>query len=446
VATALVAFGYRTVMGALALALGVVARAPGPRAWRRDLAERLGRYPRDLRARLGTRRTVWLHAASVGELQGLRALIGPLRERFVEHAIVVSTLTATGRALAATTAGVDVAIFFPWDAPRVVRRALETVRPDLFVFTETELWPRFLGECARRGIPCVLVSGRISARSVRRYALLRPLLRRALARVTCCMQSEEDAARIVRIGADPRRVQVAGNLKPEAPLEAAAETAVAVVLGRVGVPGRLFLIGASTHHGEEATLLRAFARVRGGHPDALLLLAPRHPERFADVAALLDAERVRWRRYSDLEGNGSGTEPAPAVVLLDSVGILRAFFPLATVVFVGGTLAPVGGHNLLEPAAHGCAIVIGPHVDHVATTARALRTAGGAAMVRDEAMLADVLAGLAADPEAAAAMGKRALAVAAAQRGALGRHLKVIAAVLSAASFARATRDEAERG
>jgi 3-deoxy-D-manno-octulosonic-acid transferase len=430
------AHGYDALMTCLALPLAGGAWVSA--RWRRELAERLGRYPPELAQGLGGRPAIWLHAASVGELQGLRAILGPLRDRFPGHACVVSTLTATGRTLARDLPGVDGAFLFPWDARWIVRRALAMVGPDLFLFTETEIWPGFLSMCAARNIPCVLVSGRLSADSVRWYSWARPLMRRALARVTFCMQSEDDARRLTALGVDPERVNVSGNLKVEAPLDARVGARVAAVLGRAGVSDRALVIGASTHRGEEAALLQAFARLRARAGGMFLLLAPRHPERFAEVANLLDRDGGDWARFSELERDGQTTARHARVILLDCMGILRSCFPFACLVFVGGTLAPVGGHNVLEPAAEGCAVVLGPHTEHVAEMVRLLVAAGGAHQVADAEDLGRVVAWLGADAEAARGTGARAAEVAAAQRGAVERHLRVITSIVNPAAARRA--------
>jgi len=432
---AVMALGYDALMAFFGLSVSGASRLLGRSRY--GLAERVGRYPREVGERLGSRRSIWLHAASVGELQGLRALLGPLNERFPRHAIVVSTLTGTGRSLAASLPGVDAAVYFPLDARWIVRRALAAIRPELFVFTETELWPGFLSECAYRDVPCVLVSGRVSARSVRRYAWVRPLMRNALARVICCVQSETDARHIISVGAMPSQVEVSGNLKAEAPVDDRARMLVTMALRRMGVTSRVLIVGASTHHGEEAALLGAFSRVMLRCPEAILVVAPRHPDRFDDVAALLETAGAAWVRFSELGDDRFVRSPGYRVILLDSIGVLRAFFPFACLVFVGGTLVPVGGHNVLEPAAEGCAVVFGPHTDHVAEAARALLAADGARRVADGEDLARVLEMLVTNRDDAEAIGVRAAQTAAGQRGALGRHLEVILSVVNAAGFAR---------
>jgi 3-deoxy-D-manno-octulosonic-acid transferase len=416
-------------MGVSAAALQGVRRAAG---WRgEELNERLGCYGEDVLERLGRRWSIWLHAASVGELQGVRALIGPLRERFPQAAIVVSALTRTGRAAAQTLPGVDAGVFFPFDAPSVVRRALSTLRPRLFLFTETELWPSMLRECARRGVPAILVSGRLSERSMRRYVWLRSMMARTLADVTLCAQSEADARRLVTIGAAPERVSVAGNLKAEAPVDEAARRRVARVLTTLDRGNRELLVGASTHRGEEAAMLSAFDRVAERWPALRLVLAPRHPERFAEVAELLERSSRRWISFGDLE-RAEQPLAAERILLLDRMGVLRGCFPYARLVFVGGTLAPIGGHSLLEPAVEGCALIFGPHTEHVAQLAQTLLDRGGARRVTDAAALADLVETLGTDATAVARVGALAAGAVAAEQGALARHLDIVLPHLAA--------------
>jgi len=414
---------YRGTMNGFAAAVRGVGRLTG---WRREeLNERLGRYGEEMLRRVAGRACIWLHAASVGEMQGVRALVGPLRQRFPEAAIVVSALTRTGRTAAQRLPGVDAGIFLPFDAPSVIQRALSTLRPRAFLFTETELWPSMLLECAARGIPAVLVSGRLSERSVRRYLWLRPVMERTLGAVTLCVQSEADARRLVTIGAAPERVSVAGNLKAEAPVDEEARRRIGRILRASAAGTRDLLVGASTHRGEEEALLSAFCEVEARYPTLRLVLAPRHPERFAEVAALLERFSRPWVRFGDLE-RAERPLAEERILLLDRMGLLRGCLPHARLVFVGGTLAPIGGHSLLEPAAEGCAVVFGPHTEHVAELAQTLLDCGGARRVSDAAALAHVVETLGADAAAAARAGALAAAAVAAERGALARHLEIL--------------------
>ena len=428
---------YRGAM-TLAAALAVVgARLPGAgRRWP-TLAGRLGTLPAAEQATARGGDAIWLHAASVGELVAARALLARLRERFPRRLFVVSTLTATGLALAREMSEAHLACLFPLDAPANVRRRLEPFRLEAFLFTETEVWPTFLGALATRGVPAILVSGRVSARTAGRAWGLRPLYRQALAPVTCCMQTEDDARRIVALGADPRRVHVAGSLKFDAgaappPAEIAALAAALV--------GRRLIVGGSTHKGEDEALLAAYRALVPAHPDLLLLLAPRHPERLEAVEAAVASAALPCFRYTALVGHeAAGLPPGPAVVLLDAVESLAHCYALGRAAFVGGSLVPAGGHNVLEPARAARPILVGPHTEHSAALVTRLAAAGGLVRVESPAALTAALAGLLSDAERATAMGQRARAVAESGRGSLERHVKIIAARLTTAHAAEAS-------
>jgi 3-deoxy-D-manno-octulosonic-acid transferase len=376
-----------------------------------------------------------VHAASVGELTAVRPLVHQLRLRFPGRAIVVSTLTRTGLELARSLPDAHLALLLPLDAPAVVARVLRGIRLDAFLFTETEIWPTWLERLADDGVPAFMVSGRVSERTVRRARLLRPLYRRALAEVTCCMQTEEDARRIVELGAAPVRVHVAGSLKFDAvaapPPEAVAR------LGRLAADGgRRLLVAGSTHEGEEEQVLAAYDRVVRGHRDAVLLLAPRHPERSDAVAALVEARGLPLRRFADAAALPALPD-GPLVILLDLVGVLAHCYELAAAAFVGGSLVPVGGHNVLEPARAACPAVVGPHTENARDVVDRLLAARALVRADSGDALAWILDHLLASPDEARAIGLRAQALAQTGQGAVDRHMKIIASRLTRASFVR---------
>ena len=314
-----------------------------------------------------------------------------------------------------------------------MRRALGHIRPSAVLVMETELWPRFFRECRRRGTPVALVNGRISEKSFGRYRLVRFFIRRVLADLTLAvMQTEEDAARIRELGVEPGRVRVAGNVKFDA--EGAGEMPLTAELReRFGLGGdRPLVLAASTHAPEERAVLEAFKQLKG-QEGARLLLAPRHPERFAEVASLLEASGLRWARRSSEPLESDKTRD---VILLDSIGELRAAYPLAEVVFVGGSVAPVGGHNVLEPAQAARCVVTGAHTSNFTSVVGAMAERGALvqlpALSEEEApaALADALGELLADPEARRRMGERALAVLAENRGATARTIEMLKPIL----------------
>jgi len=438
VTRAVLAGGYRGVMGVAAGFAAVASRVPGaPQSWR-GLRDRLGRLGDAERAAAASKTAMWLHAASVGELTAARPLVRRLRERFPERLLALSTVTRTGLELARGISDAHVAFLLPLDAGGPVRRLLTTLRLDAFFFTETEIWPTLLCELADAGVPAFMVSGRVSERTVSRTRWLRPLYRRALAGVTCCMQTEEDAARVIAIGADPRWVQVAGSLKFDGE-DAGPPADVQRFAAALDAAGRRVIVAGSTHEGEEALLLDTYGRLAAGHAGLVLLLAPRHPERFEAVAQLVRKKRLPLVRYRELTAatNGQKKVPAPGVVLLDAVGPLPHCYALGIAAFVGGSLVPAGGHNVLEPARAGRPIIVGPHTENAREVVDRLIAGGGALRVSNGESLTWGFGGLLGEPERAVEMGRRARALVETGRGAVERHLKIIATRLSSASFLR---------
>jgi 3-deoxy-D-manno-octulosonic-acid transferase len=395
-----------------------------------NFSERMGRLP--VSFNLDGDESIWIHAVSVGEALTARALIADLRERYPALRIFLSTTTLTGQQIARTRIqDVDAVFFFPFDLPFIVNRTLGLVKPRLFVMMETEIWPNLLRACRQRGIKTMLVNGRISSRSYPRYKLVRPFFRAVLQDVDrFCMQSDESARRIIDIGADPSRVVVTGSLKFDSldvPGAAAGRGAGRVLRYFRIAPSRPVFIAASTLKGEEMPVLAAFATVRRAHPNTLLILAPRKPERFAEAEALARGEGLRVMRRTELAVDA---EPRADVVILDSIGELAHVFPVATVVFVGGSLVDQGGHNILEPAVHGKPIVFGPHMENFAEIAAAFLAHQAAVQVPDAAALTTTIVRLVGDSVERARLGAAARALVEANRGAKERTLKAIAALL----------------
>jgi 3-deoxy-D-manno-octulosonic-acid transferase len=333
------------------------------RKYLNNLRERLGILPDDLRTASGD--AIWLHAVSVGEAVSAKPLIAALRAEFPEHRLVVSTTTATGQSVARSgIAEAEGFFYFPFDWMFSVRRALDTIRPRIVILMESELWLNFLSECEWRQIPVVVVNGRISDRSFprsKRFAFFVERLYRKVARFA--MQSGIDAERAVALGAPPERVVVSGNLKYDAGA-AAQSPSLAVKAQKLDEAFALsaapLIVAGSTTDGEEQMVLEAFDRLRReeGLERARLLVAPRHPERFDAVAQLLGSSGLSFARRSQSGENGRSADLA----LLDSVGELAAVYQFASAVFVGGSLVPRGGHNILEPAVCARPIVVGPHM------------------------------------------------------------------------------------
>ena len=395
-----------------------------------SLAQRFGHLP--VSFNMDGEESIWIHAVSVGEVLTARALLPELRERYPRLRIFLSTTTMTGQEIARNNLQyVDEVFYFPFDLGFVVRKALRLVKPRLFIMMETEIWPNLLRECRRAGVRTVLVNGRISARSYPRYRLGRAFFRRVLRDIDrFCMQSEESARRIVDLGAPRDRVLVTGSLKFDS-LELPGPTAPDRGRNRVlryfrMSPGRPVVVAASTLKGEEEPVLEAFGRIRATMSSALLIVAPRKPERFDEAERL--ARRAGWNvaRRTELRVD---SEPRHDVVILDTIGELAQLFQIATVVFVGGSLVDAGGHNILEPAVFGKPIVFGPHMHNFTEIARTFLDNGASIQVRSPRELETVLLELLSDPVRRASLGAAARALVEANRGARTRSLSAIAQV-----------------
>jgi len=416
----------------LLAAVALVASAPwlAWQAWRHGKyrhrwQERFGVLPETVAAQ--SRPTLWLHAVSVGEVLSAAPLVAALRRAHPEWRVVVSTTTRTGRDMAEKRlAGVDGVFYFPLDFAWIVRRVLAYVRPSLVVIVETEIWPNLVRSCRERGIGLLLVNARISDRSYPRYLRVRGLLGPVLAQFDrLCAQSEDTAARLQSLGAPPERVTVTGSLKFDVP----ADPPRSVVDVAARLEGMPVLLAASTLKGEDEILLETLQRLRASTPDAVLVLAPRHPERFESVTLLAERTGLRVVRRTAL-----ASEPdAPFdVLVLDTIGELAALCAQATVVFVGGSLVPAGGHNILEPARYARPIVVGPSMSNFADIARSFLDAGALVQAPDAAVAQQEMLSLFADPARRQRLGDAARGVLERHRGAVERTMREIADVMGA--------------
>jgi 3-deoxy-D-manno-octulosonic-acid transferase len=396
-----------------------------------SLGQRLGYLP--ISFNVDGEESIWIHAVSVGEALTARALAEDLKARYPRLRLFLSTTTMAGQEVARRSLHhVDAVFYFPFDWAFIVRRTLDIVRPRVFIMMETELWPNLLRVCRKRGVKMVVINGRISSRSYPRYRLIRPFFRHVLADVDrFCMQSEESARRLVDLGADPARVTVTGSLKfdsLEVPAAAAHGRPRERVLRFFRIsPNRPVIVAGSTSRGEEAAVLRAFARMRATMPNALAIVAPRQAERFGEVERLSREAGFVTARRSELPIDA---EPRADVVVLDSLGELAQLYQVATAVFVGGSLVNQGGHNILEPAMFGKPIVFGPHMQNFQEIADAFVTNGAAMQVQSERELDEALLTLVTDPVRRARLGAAARALVEANRGAKDKTLAVIADLL----------------
>jgi 3-deoxy-D-manno-octulosonic-acid transferase len=411
-------------------------------------AFRHGKYVAGFKERLGFvppldtngRSVIWVHCVSVGETQAARPLVKQLRERFPNHLLAISTTTRTGQEFARVIFQDDAAavFYFPFDWRWIVRRTLEAIKPKVVLIMETELWPGFLRECSDQGIPAALVNGRLSRGSFSRYQWIRPFMKRVVSCLALAiMQTEEDAERIQLLGMNADRIRVFGNTKFD--------------VGGMPINVHLceelrerfhlttdspVIVAASTHDPEEVIILNSFHQLLSRTPGKpRLLLAPRHPERFAAVAELITASGLRWSRRA---AKADASDRQAEVILLDSIGELASLYSLATVVFVGGSIAKIGGHNILEPAAVGTPIIVGPHTANFASIVETFRKAGALIQLEDvseSAMmieLTDVISDLLISPQTRKELATLAYELVDHHRGATARSVDALAAFISA--------------
>ena len=414
---------YSVLLGLAALAAAPVAlflslRDPD---LRRHWGERLGGAPPFPE---GSPSPVWIQAVSVGEVQVARRILEELRKIQPGIPVLLSSTTPAGRRLSARSVpDGSRACFFPLDLPATIRRCLGRVRPRALVLVETEIWPNLLRECSRYGVPVILAHGRISDRSFPRYRRIRALVAPALEKMDlCCMQSQEDAGRILSLGARPGRIRVTGNMKWDLPAPGAT---AGEVRRDLGLPEESpVLVAGSTAEGEDEVVLKAWSALLDDFPDLRLVLAPRHPQRFEKVARLLAALGIPFARRS---GGPAGSSP---VLLLDSVGELRRVYGAGTVCFVGGSLGSRGGQNLMEPAAMGRPVLFGPRTENFADAARSLLEAGAGFRISDGDSLAAAARRPLSDSAALEEAGKRGRELVSRNRGAAERTAGMIVRIL----------------
>ena len=380
-----------------------------------------------------TRPVIWVHAVSLGEVVAVTPLVKELHRRYPNHRFIVSTVTDTGReAVEQRLAGLAEHLYAPLDFPWVVSRLVSRMRPVLYLFIETELWPNLLRTLHRHEIPAVMVNGRLSSRSFARqqWAPVRSFYQTMLETLSLClMQSDRDVDRIVALGAEASRVRRTGNIKFDQPIPVITGGGMTRASLGLQPTDRLFVAG-STHPGEEETLVECYRALVAEWPSAVLLLAPRHIERVESVEAMIRARGLAVQRRSTIGRAGAVQPIGPRVLLLDSRGELPAIYREAVVAFVGGTLVPVGGHNLLEPAQWAKPVLFGPHTDHCAEIADLLIRGGGGHRVSQAEDLTRQLLTLFSDDEERERMGRLACQVVEENQGALQQTLEAIERLL----------------
>ena len=395
--------------------------------FRKRLCQRIGSLPET-----PLQRSIWFHAASVGEVFCSAPLVKRIKAVVPQLPIVMTTMTPAGNEMAAKSLPeVGTVLFFPMDQSFLLRRMIERIRPGILLIAETELWPNLLRTCGKRNIPILLFNGRISDRSFQRYLSFRFFFRECLKYVTrFLMQTEKDRQRMVDMGAPPGRTRVAGNIKfdqASSTLSQEERTGLAQSLGLKG--DEKILIGGSTHSGEEEILCSLFKSLRETYSDLLLILAPRHLNRLEEVEKVLDREGLSWvKRTSFLPGQDSSNRKGtrPEVLLLDTMGELVKFYSIGTLIFIGGSLVPVGGHNPIEPLLSRKCILFGPHMFNFSEISSLLVDAGGAIQVKGKEDLASRLNELLSDEKRCRESGEKGYQFLLHHRGATERMFEEI--------------------
>ena len=401
-------------------------------SYRRGAIERFGFLPQGIGKRETGQRLLWFHAVSVGEVLASVPLIREIKQRYPRDRLILSTVTVTGREVARQKLPeADALIFCPFDLPWITQRVVKQLEPSLFIFVETELWPNLLRSLRQGGVPSLMVNGRISPRSFRQYRWVRWFFRRVLRQINgFSVQTERDRRFLLELGADPRTVECTGNMKYDQECKEIGEGELNALRGELGVGKEdLVVVVGSTHEGEEERLLTSFDAMCKLWGPFLMIIAPRHLERLPSIEKLLDQNRIPFYRKSQLvvlrRQGEKGLDPG-SVILLDTLGELVYYYSLATVVFVGGSLVPVGGHNILEPAAYGKVSFFGPHMENFAEVSRLMKARGGGIEVADVEELVSVVGRLLKDPEEIERRGREALQVVMENRGAVARNMILI--------------------
>jgi 3-deoxy-D-manno-octulosonic-acid transferase len=418
-------------VGSVLLLPYLLLRVLGEKKHRTGLRQRLGFTPRRIAEGRTGKPVIWVHSVSVGEVLAASPLVAETRRNFPGYQLLLSTTTVTGQGvcLKRLAAGDDLVIYFPLDIPFIVRRVLAAFSPRLVILMETEIWPNLIRGARRRGVKLLLVNGRLSDKSFGRYRRFRPFVRRLLRSFSFIgMQTEEGKKRMEQLGARGDALSVMGSMKYEAALSSApSQDDVQHLRQALGIPERKVIVAGSTHRGEEHLILRAYMELREKHAGLTLVVAPRHPERFQEVENLLRQKGVSHQRRSQGAGCGYGG----AVLLVDTLGELTAFYGLGSVAFVGKSLTRRGGHNPLEPAACGKPVVFGCQMDNFREVADFLVARGGAVQVSSFRGLVSALDCLLTDEAKAREMGRRARAAVESRTGGVSRALRAIQAALA---------------
>ena len=380
---------------------------------KKGLKQRLGFLNESIN-RVRDENLIWAHAASVGEVVALGNLIRAIKKECPDYDFVISTLTTTGQTMARKVIpDARAFIYFPLDFSCIAGRVLDTIKPKLFIITETELWPNFIREAKKRTIPIMVANGRISAGSFRKYKMVKFLMNRVLENIDLfIMQSRMDAERIISLGANSSTVTVTGNLKFDVGTDILLRPANSNLQSN-----KLIFVAGSTHRGEEETILDVYGEIKKSYPQIVLILAPRHMQRVNEVEKLLNSRNFKFTRRSELSSPFQGNN-LNQIILLDTIGELTHFYGLARIVFVGGSLVPVGGHNILEPASLGKGVLFGPYMDNFEEITQSFISRGAGRVVSNREELLNSILELLSNPEELERMGRAALEIVKAHKGA----------------------------
>jgi 3-deoxy-D-manno-octulosonic-acid transferase len=374
---------------------------------------------------------VWVHAVSVGEVMAAVPFIKEIKKRYPEVSLLLSTVTETGHFTAQRNAKeADLIIFFPFDFPFIVRRMISKIRPLVFVSLETEIWPNFLRELARQGIKSMIVNGRISSNSFKNYYFFRFFFKKVLSIIShFSMQTPTDAERIIKIGAPPARVMVSGNIKFDQQVPPIAPEEKEQICKELKVmENRKIFIAGSTHRGEEEMVIDVYRTLKEKIHDLVLLLAPRHPERFDEVEEILKQTDITYIRQTALQAGS--IHRSPDVILLDTIGELAKIYSIGTIVFIGGSLVPVGGHNVLEPAVFSKPVIFGKFMGNFSEISRILKDKNAAIQVSDKEEFTKQAIHLLETPEICNQIGSNAFEVVKQNSGAVNKSVDILARIL----------------
>lgn len=390
--------------------------------------ERLGYYPEERIRSIAGKKIIWLHSVSVGEVIASTPLVMELKKRYPNYSIVMSTVTDTGRETAINKIPfLDAVIFFPFDFTFSVNNAIDRIKPVIFIMLETEIWPNFLMALNKRNIPTILINGRISDRSYKRYLSVRFFIKEVLKNISAFgMQSADDTERIINMGADKERVKRTGNLKFEHEIRGISSDTIKKLKESMNITeDKDIIIAGSTHRGEDEEIIKAYLSVTGAIPEPLILIiAPRHLDRFPEIEDILRRYNLSFIRKTMIKKEEASSKYS--VILLDTIGELSTFYSIASVVFVGGSLVSVGGHNILEPALYKKPILFGPYMHNFKEIAEGFKNKKAAIEITNSYEMAKEIINILNNPHIGKELGERGFSVVVENRGALEKSVRLI--------------------